>query len=137
MTHDAVYSIDQQWNTAYQTNDHAALARILADDWTAIDACGQLVTKADILAQVARVPWPFINAQFQTIGSWQSDEVAVVTGRLTGRGQVGDQEVSVDQYYTRIYVVRDNHWQAVATQVTAVQNTNIKLPLYRNSLTSL
>ena len=121
MTHDPIHSIDQLWNTAYQTNDRTALAHILADDWTAIDARGQLATKADILAQVARVPWPFATAQFQTIRSWQSDEVAVVTGRLTGRGQVGDQEVTVDQYYTRIYVVRDNRWQAVATQVTTVQ----------------
>ncbi len=103
------------------TNDHASLAHILADDWTAIDARGKRVTKAAILDQVAHVPWPFIHAQFQTIRCWQGNDVAVVTGRLTGRGQVGDQEVAVDQYYTRIYVVRDNRWQAVATQVTAVQ----------------
>ena len=121
MTRDAIQSIDQQWNMAYQTNDHASLAHILADDWTAIDARGKRVTKAAILDQVTHVPWPFTNAQFQTISSWQGNDVAVVTGRLTGRGQVGDQEVAVDQYYTRIYVVRDKRWQAVATQVTAVQ----------------
>jgi ketosteroid isomerase-like protein len=121
MARDAIQSIDQQWNMAYQTNDHASLAHILADDWTAIDTRGKRVTKTAILDQVTHVPWPFTDAQFQTIRCWQGNDVAVVTGRLTGRGQVADQEVTVDQYYTRIYVVRDDRWQAVATQVTAVQ----------------
>jgi ketosteroid isomerase-like protein len=81
MTRDTIQSIDQQWNKAYQTNDHAALAHILADDWTAIDARGKRVTKAAILDQVTHVPWPFTNAQFQTISCWQGNDVAIVTGR--------------------------------------------------------
>lgn len=118
---DAIASVDDAWNTAYRTNDRAALERILADDLTAIAANGQLLTKADILVQVAANPWPFTEARFHTERSWQGDDTGVVIGRLTGRGRIGDEEFALDQWYNRVYVLHDGRWQAVAVQVTAVQ----------------
>ena len=78
MTRDTIQSIDQQWNVAYQTNYHASLAQILADEWTAIDARGKRVTKAAILDQVAHFSWPLADARFQTISIWQGNDVAAV-----------------------------------------------------------
>jgi ketosteroid isomerase-like protein len=111
---------DQAWNDAYAYGDVAALDGVLADEWTAIAGRGDIVTKAQILAMVATTPWPFTTYVFDEVVFRIYGETAVVTGRLTGSGQSGDQPVQIDQRYLRVYVRRAGRWRAVVTQVTPV-----------------
>ena len=48
------------------------------------------------------------------------EDSAVVTGRLSARGRTEGGEFSFRQRYTRVYVKREEGWQAVAAQVTVV-----------------
>ena len=50
-------------------------------------------------------------------------EVAIVTGRLSGQIQESDGTHDINQRYMRVYVKRNERWQAVATQVTRVKET--------------
>src|SRR5262249_40187661 len=51
---------------------------------------------------------------------------AVVVGRTTNEGHRGDRDVGGDFRYTRIYVKRDGHWQAVAGQYTRIAASSKK-----------
>jgi ketosteroid isomerase-like protein len=113
-------AVDQAWNDAYAQGDVAALDRVLADEWTAIAGNADIVTKAQILAMVATTPWPFTTYTFGEVVYRMYGETAVVTGRLTGSGPMGEQPVQIDQRYLRVYIHRSGRWQAVAAQVTPV-----------------
>jgi ketosteroid isomerase-like protein len=115
--------LDREWNEAYPGRDIEALERILADDWTAIDGAGLLISKRQLLERAGSAPHPFDWHEFDEFRLRVFGDSAVVTGRLSagGRGEGGD--FSFRQRYTRVYVKREDVWQAVATQVTVVSET--------------
>ena len=113
--------LDREWNEAYPRRDVAALGRILADDWTAIDGAGLFISKRELLERVASHQPHFDRHEFDEFTLRVFGDAAVVTGRLSGAGRdeagVG---FSLRQRFTRVYVKRGGTWQAVATQVTVV-----------------
>ena len=52
-------------------------------------------------------------------------DAAIVTGRLSGTKRGDDGTFYIEQRYTRVYVRRNDRWQAVATQVTVVKEERI------------
>lgn len=44
-----VLKLDEAWNEAYRQHDHSGLAAVLADDFTALTAVGEPVTKASLM----------------------------------------------------------------------------------------
>ena len=112
--------LDREWNEAYLNRDTAALDRILADDWTAIDGAGLVVSKRQLIERVASGPPPFDWHEFDEFRLRVFGDAAVVTGRLSARGRGEGGEFSFRQRYTRVYVKREGEWRAAATQVTVV-----------------
>ena len=99
----------------------AALGRILADDWTAIDGAGRVVSKRQLLERVASHQPQFDRHEFDEFSLRIFGDAAVVTGRLSGAGRDEEGgEFSLRQRFTRVYVKRGGAWQAVATQVTVI-----------------
>lgn len=115
--------LDREWNEAYPDRDIEALERILADDWTAIDGAGLVISKRQLLERVRSNPHPLDWHEFDEFRLRVFGDAAVVTGRLSagGRGEGGD--FSFRQRYTRVYVKREDVWRAVAAQVTVVSET--------------
>ncbi len=113
--------IDSEWNEAYPKRDVSALDRIIADDWVCIDGAGLVITKRQLLDRVESSPNFLDSHKFDEITLRMFGEAAIVTGRLSGTGQDGDDTFRLEQRYTRVYVKRSNRWQAVATQVTVVK----------------
>jgi ketosteroid isomerase-like protein len=113
--------IDRAWNEAYPKRDLATLTRIIADDWMAIDGAGLVITKKQLLDRVASAPLQFESHQFEELSLRIFGDAAIVMGQLSGRGHDEVEGVfDLLQRYTRVYVRRENLWQAVATQVTVV-----------------
>jgi ketosteroid isomerase-like protein len=112
--------LDREWNEAYPNGDVEALERILADDWTAIDGAGLVISKRQLLERVASSTRPFDRHEFDEFRLRLFGDSAVVTGRLSARGRTEGGEFSFRQRYTRVYVKREEVWQAVAAQVTVV-----------------
>ena len=121
---DQILNLNSEWNEAYPRRDLAALDRIIADDWVCIDGTGQVITKSELLRRVAASTSFLDPYKFDEIALHMFAETAIVIGRLSGRMQDSDGVQDVNQRYMRVYVKRNERWQAVATQVTKVKETD-------------
>jgi ketosteroid isomerase-like protein len=110
--------LDREWSEAYPRCDTAALERIIADDWLCIDGAGLLINKRQLLERVAKGPFPFDTYRFDEQHVRLFGDAAVVRGRLSGSGAGEDGPFRLEQRFTRVYVRREQGWQAIATQVT-------------------
>jgi len=118
-----ILDLDREWNEAYPRLDYVALDRIVADDWVCIDGTGLVITKSELLTRVASSasflnPYTFDEITLRIFG-----EAAIVTGRLSGQMRDSEGIHHVNQRYMRVYVKRNERWQAVATQVTKIKET--------------
>lgn len=118
---DQILNLDREWNEAYPRLDAAALDRIIADDWVCIDATGLLITKSELLRRVASSASFLDPYKFDEMGLQMFGQAAIVTGRLSGQMRDSDGVYDVNQRYMRVYVRRNERWQAVATQVTKIK----------------
>ena len=117
---DRVLELDSEWNAAYPRHDVAALERIIADDWVCIDGTGLVIGKRQLLERLkSGVPFPDPH-KFDETSLRMFGDTAIITGRLSGTRRDNDGSVNFEQRYTRVYVKRNDSWQAVATQVTVV-----------------
>ena len=118
-----ILDLDREWNEAYPRLDCATLDRIIADDWVCIDGSGLVITKSELLTRVASSASFLDPYKFDEITLRMFGEVAILTGRLSGQMQDSDGIHEINQRYMRVYVKRNERWQAVATQVTKVKET--------------
>ena len=117
---DHILKLDREWNEAYPRLDGAALDRIIADDWVCIDGSGLVITKSELLRRVASSTSFLDPYKFDEIALHMFGEAAIVIGRLSGQMRDSDGVHDVNQRYMRVYVKRNERWQAVATQVTKI-----------------
>ena len=117
---DHILKLDREWNEAYPKLDGAALDRIIADDWVCIDGSGLVITKNELLRRVASSTSFLDPYKFDEIALHMFGEAAIVIGRLSGQMRDSDGVRDVNQRYMRVYVKRNERWQAVATQVTKI-----------------
>lgn len=115
--------LDSKWNEAYPKRDIAALDLIIADDWICIDGAGLVINKRQLLERVESSTNFLESYKFDETLLRIFKETAIVTGRLSGTGQDNEGEFYLEQRYTRVYLKRNNCWQAVATQVTVVKHS--------------
>jgi len=107
--------LDREWNEAYPRRDVEALGRILADDWTAIDWAGLIVSRRQLLERVASHPAQFNRHEFDEFTLRVFSDAALVTGRLSGSGR--DEEGggsacgSVSRASTRRGAARGRPWR--------------------------
>ena len=120
---DQILNLDREWNEAYPRLDAAALDRIIANDWVCIDGTGLVITKNELLRRVASSTSFLDPYKFDEIALHMFGEAAIVIGRLSGQTRDSDGVHDVNQRYMRVYVKRNERWQAVATQVTKIKET--------------
>jgi len=117
---DQILNLDREWNEAYPRLDAATLDRIIADDWVCIDGTGLVIMKNELLRRVASSTSFLDPYKFDEIALHMFEQAAIVIGRLSGQMRDSDGVHDVSQRYMRVYVKRNEHWQAVATQVTKI-----------------
>ena len=117
--------LDNEWNESYPRRDVSALDRIIAEDWVCIDGAGLVITKKQLLERVQSSTAFFDPYKFDEIQLRMFKDAAIVTGRLSGTRRKDDGAFYLEQRYTRVYVRRDDRWQAVSTQVTVVKEERI------------
>lgn len=107
-----VEQLDRAWNEAYERNDRAQLGGILADDFEAVAADGETISKAQLME-----PSPAPRSIAFTERSLRHHgRTAITRGRLRLEHEGG----AVDQRFMRVYAKRDGRWRAVAVQVSRV-----------------
>ena len=116
----ALRQMEHQWGVAVDKKDVAALDKILADDWVGVYPEGAF-TKAQTLADLKSG-----DIKVETVGTVDMKvrdfgEVAVVTGSEEDKSSYKGKDTSGHYTWTDVFVKRNGHWQAVASQNTLMK----------------
>lgn len=105
-----ILRLDTAWNEAYLRNERDPLADILADDFAALTASGEPITKPSLRINPPPAKWAKFSEQFvQVFGS-----TAISRGRL--QVDLGDKQIN--QRFLRVFAKREGVWRAVSVAVT-------------------
>jgi ketosteroid isomerase-like protein len=111
----------EKYRTAILQRDIAALEKIWAEDYVFVNASGEVLTKAQRLANVksGATKLDSINEKENiTVRVYQNS--AVATSRLAIKGKYGGQSTSGQYRSTHVWVKGPEGWQLVANQLTAL-----------------
>lgn len=111
-----ILSLEEQWTHARRMGDVAKLERLLAEDYTAVSANGELRSRADLLA-VYREPSDLHNDQVRVR---VYGDAAMVTGRTITTVQQSGRSGVVHAYFIRVWARRGLEWKNVLFQGTYI-----------------
>jgi ketosteroid isomerase-like protein len=113
-TRQAVTAVKQAILAGHKARDRAALDRLYADDYTAIDAKGEVTTKTQLLAGLATGP-EIAEGRYEIIAvrRWGDTAVANGHGHIVYRNADGSTRVS-DYDSVNVFALRAGRWYYVA-----------------------
>ncbi|MGA8761493.1 MAG: nuclear transport factor 2 family protein [Candidatus Sulfotelmatobacter sp.] len=95
--------------------------RTLAEDYVAITPLGQVTTKPDTVAARKSGQLRYLTIDVSDMVVRVYGDTAVVTARADVKGHQLGEDFSGPYRYTRVWVRRSGHWQAVSYQATVTQ----------------
>ena len=113
--------VRQEYRAALLQRDVPTLEKIWADDYIFVNASGEVLTKAQRLANAksGATTLDSINEEENiTVRVYQNS--AVATSRVTIKGQYGGQLTSGQYRSTHVWVKGPAGWQLVSNQLTAL-----------------
>ena len=114
--------MERDWSKAGLNKDAAALDRIVADDWTAIDFQGKTETKAQSLADLKSGSSSVQSIELGEMKVRVFGNTAVVTGSDTEKSTYKGKDSSGKYVWMDVFVNRNGKWQAVASESTKASN---------------
>ena len=116
-----ILDMERQAREASLHRDADFSQRTLADDYVAISPLGQVTTKQETVSarKSAQLRYDAINVTDMVVRIY--GDTAVVTARADVKGHQLGEDFSGPYRYTRIWVRRTGHWQAVSYQATVTQ----------------
>jgi len=112
----------EKYRTALLQRDIPALEQIWADDYVFVNAKGEVFSKAQRLDNLKSGATTFesINTEESlTVRVYQNS--AVVTSRVTIKGQYSGQPASGQYRSTHVWIKASTGWQLVSNQLTPLQ----------------
>ena len=113
--------MERDWSQAYTNKDVKTLDKILAEDWEGVDFTGKHRTKAQAVEELRSGK---ASAQSFELGPLKVrifGDIAVVNGSQVEKSSYENKDTSGKYFWTTVYANRNDHWQAVATQGTKVE----------------
>ncbi len=120
-TEQEVRQMIEKYRAAFLRRDIPTLEKIWADDYVFVNASGEVLTKAQRLANLksGQTSLESINEEEKpTVRVYQNS--AVATSRVTLTGQYSGQPVSGQYRSTHVWVKSATGWQLVSNQLTAL-----------------
>jgi len=116
-----IVEMERQAKEASIRRDAEFSQRTLAEDYVAITPLGQVTTKQDTVSarKSGQLRYDTINVSDMVVRVY--GDTAVVTARADVKGHQLGEDFSGPYRYTRIWVRRTGHWQAVSYQATVTQ----------------
>jgi len=116
-----IVEMERQAREASIRRDAEFSQRTLAEDYVAITPLGQVTTKQDTVSarKSGQLRYDTINVSDMVVRVY--GDTAVVTARADVKGHQLGEDFSGPYRYTRIWVRRTGHWQAVSYQATVTQ----------------
>ena len=111
----------QKYRSALLQRDITMLEKIWADDYVFVNASGEVLTKAQRLSSLksGATSLDSINQEENiTVRVYQNS--AVVTSRVTLKGQYSGKQISGQYRSTLVWVKGPAGWQLVSNQLTAL-----------------
>jgi hypothetical protein len=116
-----IIDMERQAREASIHRDADFSQRTLAEDYVAITPLGQITTKQDTVSarKSGQLRYDTINVSDMVVRIY--GDTAVVTARADVKGHQLGEDFSGPYRYTRVWVRRTGHWQAVSYQATVTQ----------------
>ena len=116
-----IVDMERQAREASLHRDPDFSQRTLADDYVAITPLGQVTTKQDTVSarKSGQLRYDSIDVSDMVVRLY--GDTAVVTARAEVKGHQLGEDFSGPYRYTRVWVRRAGHWQAVSYQATVTQ----------------
>lgn len=116
-----IVEMERQAKEASIHRDADFSQRTLAEDYVAITPLGQVTTKQDTVSarKSGQLRYDTINVSDMVVRVY--GDTAIVTARADVKGRQLGEDFSGPYRYTRIWVRRMGHWQAVSYQATVTQ----------------
>jgi ketosteroid isomerase-like protein len=116
-----ILDMERQAREASLRRDADFSQRTLAEDYVAITPLGQVTTKRDTLSarRSGQLRYDTIDVSDMVVRVY--GDMAVVTARADVKGHQLGEDFSGPYRYTRVWVRRTGHWQAVSYQATVTQ----------------
>jgi hypothetical protein len=116
-----IVDMERQAKEASLHRDPDFSQRTLAEDYVAITPLGQVTTKQDTVSarKSGQLRYDAIDVSDMVVRLY--GDTAVVTARADVKGHQLGEDFSGPYRYTRVWVRRSGHWQAVSYQATVTQ----------------
>lgn len=116
-----IVDLERQAREASLRRDADFSQRTLADDYVGITPLGQVTTKQDTVSARKTRQLRYENIDVTEMVVRLYGDTAVVTARADVKGTQLGEDFSGPYRYTRVWVRRGGHWQAVSYQATVTQ----------------
>lgn len=116
-----IIDMERQAKEASLRRDPEFPQRALAEDYVAISPLGQVTTKKEAISarRSGQLRYDTIDVSDMVVRVY--GDTAVVTARADVKGHQLGEDFSGPYRYTRVWVRKTGHWQAVSYQATVTQ----------------
>jgi ketosteroid isomerase-like protein len=115
-----VLKVDNEKAQAALRVDRKVLGRIYADDVSWTNIRGQVLTKAQVLADLRSGNIKIDSVRHEDVRLRVYGNAVVLTGYSTGKSEYKGKAFSNPRRYTNVYVKQDGRWQLVVHTDTPV-----------------
>ena len=117
----ALLKVERQWAEALEREDAAALEKILAPEYTMVDAIGVTANRSETINQVRSGALKFDAFSTSEVKVRVFQGGGVVTGRAKTKGKFQQTDISGDYYFVDVFQYNKDGWKAVFTQLTKIE----------------
>jgi hypothetical protein len=118
---DSIRALEAKRAQALLAADTTTLSRLTADEFIEISRLGQVRHKADNIHDIGSGELKLTSVKYDSLTVRIYGDVAVLEGIADNTGVFRGYPFSGKIRYTRVFVLRDKRWQAVAMQHTPMQ----------------
>ena len=113
-----VIAVEREWVQALRDLDLDAIERILAEDYTQIQADGSVIGKLEALASYRSMTRRWEQADSMDYHVRIEGQVALLIGLWKARGENDGERFDYQARFLSVYVRRDGRWQLLSDQST-------------------
>jgi ketosteroid isomerase-like protein len=115
-----IKQLERDRQAAFVRGDIATIERETADDYTTINATGNVSDKPRMMASLASGRTKIISVSLEDLKARVYGDVAVLTGIYRDVSVTGGIERRTHARFTRVFAHRNGTWQAIAYQQTLI-----------------
>ena len=116
----ALEKMDHAYAQALTKRDVKVLDQIWSPDYTFVNPCGELLSKAQRMDNVQRGSTEFQKMSPQKERLKVHGNFAVEVGRIVVEGEYSGHESSGEYRYTTVWVKMKGRWRMLANQITLI-----------------